>query len=154
MKKIVILILLSLALYILWIIGLEKWYAYLLYWGSSFVLSPFSNITPVLKADLIHPDFCVAVGQEGYCMQLELFGLSVLLLLAWFGMRIFTIRTKRIFLRTLLIIFIFYILQVLVMSSLALYDLSFVIQQINNALRQGFAIIAVFIIIFDSLTTK
>ncbi len=141
MKKIGLLILISLVLYVLWIIGLEQWYAYLLYGGSKLLLSPFGNITPVLKTELAHPDFCVAVGKEGYCMQLELFGLSILLLLAWFIMRIFT-AGKKVIKRALITIFIFYCMQILVMSTLALYDLSVIIQQINNALRQGFAIIA------------
>ncbi len=149
MKKIGLLILISLVLYVLWIVGLEQWYAHLLYGGSKLLLSPFGNITPVLKTELAHPDFCVAVGKEGYCMQLELFGLSILLLLAWFIMKIFT-AGKKVIKRALITLFIFYCIQILVMSTLALYDLSVIIQQINNALRQGFAIIAVFIIIYDA----
>ncbi len=149
MKKTGLLILISLVLYILWIIGLEQWYAYLLYGGAKLLLSPFGNITPVLKTELAHPDFCVAVGQEGYCMQLELFGLSILLLLAWFIMKLLTIG-KKVIKRGLITLFIFYCMQIIVMSSLALYDISVIIQQINNALRQGFAIIAIFIIIYDA----
>lgn len=150
MKKILLLLVLSAALYILWLFGLEKIYAHILFEGASLLLSPFSNITPILKAELTHPDFCVAVGKEGYCMQLELFGLSILLLLAWFIMRLIFSPKRRTLIRALSTLLLFYTLQILVMCSLSLYDLSPIIQQINNALRQSFAIIALVIILFDS----
>lgn len=150
MKKIIILIVVSLVLYILWIIGMEQLYAHMLYGGAKLLLSPFGNITPVLKTDLLHPDFCVAVGKEGYCMQLELFGLSILLLVAWFIMRVMTIGTRKVLLHALAILAVFYLLQVLVMCSLALYDWGVIVQQANNAMRQGFAILAIFIILYDS----
>ena len=61
MKKIFILLASTIALFSLWLLGLEKVYAHILKFGASILLSPFSNVTPVLKTELTHPDFCVAV---------------------------------------------------------------------------------------------
>lgn len=150
LKKILILIISSISLFILWIIGLEKIYAYILKFGASIILSPFSNVTPVLKADQTHPDFCVAVGQDGYCMQLELFGLSIIVILSWYILLVFLKPGKKMILIALKHILIFYLLQVLTMSTLALYDYGNFFKQMNDALRQSFIIIAMVIIIWDN----
>lgn len=150
LKKVAILLSSSLALFILWTFGLEKVYAHILKFGASIILSPFSNITPVLKVDQPHPDFCVAIGQDGYCMQLELFGLSIIVILSWYILLVVLDHSKKMVLIALKHILIFYLLQVVTMSTLALYDYGSFFQQANNALRQSFIIIAMVFIIWDN----
>jgi len=150
LKKIIILLSSSISLFILWIIGLEKIYAHILKFGASILLSPFSNVTPVLKADQTHPDFCVAVGQDGYCMQLELFGLSIIVILSWYILLVALDHSKKMILIALKHILLFYLLQILTMSTLALYDYGSFFQQANDALRQSFIIIAMVFIIWDN----
>lgn len=149
-KKISILLISSLSLFAFWLLGLEKVYAQVLKFGASIVLSPFSNLTLVLKLEQDHPDFCVAVGKEGYCMELELFGLSIIVMLSWYILLLFLNRNKKTLLIALKHLFIFYFLQVLTMSSLALYDYGAFFQQANSALRQSFIIIAMGFIIWDN----
>jgi hypothetical protein len=149
-KKISILLGSSIGLFVLWLLGLEKAYAAILKFGASLILSPFSNLTPLLKTNNGHPDFCVAVGQEGYCMQLELFGLSVIVMLSWYILLISSMRTKKIALMAAKHLGIFYLLQILTMASLALYGFSPIFQEANDALRQSFIIIALIFIIRDN----
>jgi len=149
-KKISILIGSTVGLFLLWMVGLEKIYAQILKFGASVILSPFSNVTPVLKMNGGHPDFCVAVGQDGYCMQMELFGLSIIVLLSWYVMLVSLKPTKKIILTALKHIAAFYLLQILTMSTLALYDFGTFFQQANTALRQSFIIIALIFIIRDN----
>jgi len=149
-KKISILIGSTISLFLLWMIGLEKIYAQLLKFGASVLLSPFSNITPVLKTDNAHPDFCVAVGKEGYCMQMELFGLSIIVLLSWYVLLVALKPSKKMILTALKHLGLFYLLQILTMTTLALYDISTFFQQANDALRQSFIIIALIFIIRDN----
>lgn len=150
MKKIFILLASTIALFSLWLLGLEKVYAHILKFGASILLSPFSNVTPVLKTELAHPDFCVAVGTEGYCMQLELFGLSIIVMLSWYIMMLILNNSKKMFFIAGKHLFIFYFLQILTMASLALYEYGAFFQQLNNALRQSFIIIALGFIIWDN----
>ena len=149
-KKISILISSTIGLYVLWLLGLEKIYAQILKFGASIILSPFSNVTPVLKLDQAHPDFCVAVGKDGYCMELELFGLSIIVMLSWYIMLVALNASKKMVLTALKHIGIFYLLQVLTMSTLALYDFGTFFQQANSAMRQSFIIIALVFIIWDN----
>lgn len=149
-KKLSILLGSSISLFVLWLLGLEKIYAQLLYWGARIVLSPFSKVTPVLKAEQEHPDFCVAVGKEGYCMELELFGLSVIVMLSWYILFVSLERSRQRILIALKHIGIFYLLQVFTMSTLTLYKYGAFFQQLNDALRQSFIIIALVFIIWDN----
>ncbi|NPD83369.1 hypothetical protein HNS38_01270 [Lentimicrobium sp. L6] len=149
-KKISILISSTIGLYALWLLGLEKIYAQILKFGASFILSPFSNVTPVLKLDQAHPDFCVAVGQDGYCMELELFGLSIIVMLSWYIMLVALNTSKKMLVTALKHIGIFYLLQILTMATLALYDFGTFFQQVNSAMRQSFIIIALIFIIWDN----
>lgn len=149
-KKISILITSTIGLYVLWLLGMEKIYAQILKFGASIILAPFSNVTPVLKLEQAHPDFCVAVGQEGYCMELELFGLSIIVMLSWYMMLVALNTSKKMILTALKHIGIFYLLQILTMSTLALYDFGTFFQQANSALRQSFIIIALVFIIWDN----
>ncbi|NOR88183.1 MAG: hypothetical protein GQ527_11290 [Bacteroidales bacterium] len=149
-KKISILIGSSVGLFALWLLGLEKVYAQVLKFGASIILFPFSNITHFLEVNNGHPDFCVAVGQEGYCMQLELFGLSIIVMLSWYILLLSLHRNKKILLVAAKHLFAFYILQILTMSTLALYDFGSFFQQANDALRQSFIIIALIFIIRDN----
>ncbi|NPD44775.1 hypothetical protein [Lentimicrobium sp. S6] len=149
-KKISILISSTIGLYALWLLGLEKIYAQILKFGASFILSPFSNVTPVLKLDQAHPDFCVAVGQDGYCMELELFGLSIIVMLSWYIMLVALNTSKKMLITALKHIGIFYLLQILTMATLALYDFGTFFQQANSAMRQSFIIIALIFIIWDN----
>ncbi len=149
-KKISILFGSSMALFILWLMGLEKIYAHILYYGTSAILSPFSSVTPVLKSDQAHPDFCVAVGKEGYCMELELFGLSIIVMISWYILLVALLKNKTILLTALKHIGLFYLLQIFTMATLALYDYGSFFQQANNALRQSFIIIALLFIIWDN----
>ncbi len=150
LKKIAILLSSSITLFILWLLGLEKVYAQILKWGASIILSPFKNVTPVLKIEQPHPDFCVAVGKQGYCMQLELFGLSIIVMLSWYILLIALDHSKKMIFIALKHIFIFYLLQILTMSTLALYSYGSFFQQANDALRQSFIIIAMVFIIWDN----
>jgi len=129
---------------------LEKVYAEILKLGASLLLSPFSNITPLLKINNGHPDFCVAVGKEGYCMQMELFGLSIIVLLSWYILLVALKPNKKMILTALKHLGLFYLLQILTMTTLALYDVSTFFQQANDALRQSFIIIALVFIIRDN----
>jgi hypothetical protein len=131
-------------------VGLEKVYAEILKLGASLLLSPFSNITPLLKINNGHPDFCVAVGKEGYCMQMELFGLSIIVLLSWYILLVALKPNKKMILTALKHLGLFYLLQILTMTTLALYDVSTFFQQANDALRQSFIIIALVFIIRDN----
>lgn len=149
-KKISILVSSTIGLYALWLLGLEKIYAQILKFGASIILSPFSNVTPVLKLDQAHPDFCVAVGQDGYCMELELFGLSIIVMLSWYIMLVALNASRKMVFTALEHIGIFYLLQVLTMSTLALYDFGTFFQQANSAMRQSFIIIALIFIIWDN----
>jgi|GEM_PF-5232928 hypothetical protein len=149
-KKISILLGSSVLLFGFWLMGLEKVYSWILYYGASALLSPFSSVTPVLKSEKMHPDFCVAVGKEGYCMELELFGLSVVVMLSWYILLIFLQRNKAMVITAFKHIAIFYLLQVLTMTTLALYDFGSFFQQANNALRQSFIIFALLFIIWDN----
>lgn len=149
-KKISILITSTIGLYALWLFGMEKIYAQILKFGASIILAPFSNVTPVLKLDQAHPDFCIAVGQDGYCMELELFGLSIIVMLSWYIMLVALNSSQRMILSALKHIGIFYLLQVLTMTTLALYDFGTFFQQANSALRQSFIIIALVFIIWDN----
>ncbi len=149
-KKIAILIGSSVTLFALWLFGLEQVYAEVLKFGASILLAPFSNITPVLNMHNGHPDFCVAVGEEGYCMQLELFGLSVIVMLSWYILLVFLHRNKKMLITAIAHLGLFYLLQILTMSTLALYDYSPFFQQANDALRQSFIIIALLFIIRDN----
>ena len=150
LKKISILLGSTISLFLLWMVGLEKIYAEVLKLGASLLLSPFSNITPLLKINNGHPDFCVAVGKEGYCMQMELFGLSIIVLLSWYILLITLKPNKKMILTALKHLGLFYILQILTMTTLALYDVSTFFQQANDALRQSFIIIALIFIIRDN----
>lgn len=149
-KKISILIGSTAGLFLLWMVALEKIYAQILKFGASILLSPFPNVTPVLKFNNGHPDFCVAVGQEGFCMQMELFGLSIIVLLSWYVLLVSLQPNKKVILTALKHIAAFYLLQILTMSTLALYDVSTFFQQANDALRQSFIIIALIFIIRDN----
>jgi len=149
-KKISILLGSSVSLFILWILGLEKIYAQILKGGASLLLSPFDQITPLLKMNNGHPDFCVAVGKDGYCMQMELFGLSVIVLLSWYILLVWLQPAKKIIITTLKHLALFYLLQIFTMTTLALYDVSTFFQQANDALRQSFIIIALIFIIRDN----
>jgi len=149
-KKILILLASTIALFALWLMGLEKVYAHILKFGASIILSPFSKVTPVLKVDQAHPDFCVAVGKEGYCMQLELFGLSVIVMLSWYILLVSLNRNKKMLWVAAKRLFLFYFMQILTMSTLALYAYGSFFQQLNDALRQSFIIIALVIIIWDN----
>jgi len=150
LKKISILLGSTVSLFLLWMLGLEKIYAEVLKLGASLLLSPFSNITPLLKINNGHPDFCVAVGKEGYCMQMELFGLSIIVLLSWYILLITLKPNKKMILTALKHLGLFYLLQILTMTTLALYDVSTFFQQANDALRQSFIIIALIFIIRDN----
>jgi len=150
LKKLSILIGSSISLFILWMIGLEKLYAQLLKFGASTLLSPFSDITALLKMADNHPAFCVAVGKEGYCMQMELFGLSIVVLLSWYVLLIALKPEKKRILMVLKHLAIFYFLQILTMTTLALYEYNIFFQQANEALRQSFIIIALVFIIRDN----
>lgn len=149
-KKISILLGSTIGLFVLWLLGFEKVYAHILKFGASIILAPFSNVTPVLKTAQDHPDFCVAVGKEGYCMELELFGLSIIVMLSWYILLLSLERTKKMLLIAGKHLFIFYLLQILTMASLALYEYGAFFQQMNNALRQSFIIIALVFIIWDN----
>ena len=149
-KKTFILIGSTIGLFLLWMLGLEKVYAQILKFGASIILSPFSNVTPVLKINNGHPDFCVAVGQEGYCMQMELFGLSIIVLLSWYILLVSLKPNKKMIITALKHIAVFYLLQILTMSTLALYNFGSFFQQANDALRQSFIIIALIFIIRDN----
>ena len=149
-KKTAILIGSSVALFVLWLLGLEQVYAEVLKFGASILLAPFPDITPVLNNVNGHPDFCVAIGKEGYCMQLELFGLSVIVMLSWYILLIFLHRNKKMWITAATHLGLFYFLQILTMSTLALYDYSSFFQQVNDALRQSFIIIALIFIIRDN----
>lgn len=149
-KKISILLGSSVGLFTLWLFGFEKVYAQILKFGASILLYPFSSVTPVLKTNNGHPDFCVAVGQEGYCMQLELFGLSIIVILSWYILLIALHKSKKMILTAAKHLLAFYILQILTMSTLALYDFGTFFQQANDALRQSFIIIALIFIIRDN----
>lgn len=149
-KKLSILIASSVSLFILWMIGLEKLYAEALKFGTSVLLSPFSSITTHLRIVNNHPDFCVAVGKEGYCMQMELFGLSVVVLLSWYIFLVILKPQKKMIFTALKHLGIFYLLQILTMSTLALYEYGTFFQQANEALRQSFIIIALVFIIRDN----
>jgi len=149
-KKLSILIGSSISLFVLWMLGFEKIYAQILKFGTSILLSPFSDITTHLRIVNNHPDFCVAVEKEGYCMQMELFGLSIVVLLSWFILLIaLKPQKKRIFMILKQLGF-FYLLQILTMSTLALYEYGTFFQQANEALRQSFIIIALVFIIYDN----
>ena len=150
LKKISILLGSTVSLFLLWMVGLEKIYAQFLKLGASLLLSPFSNITPLLKINNGHPDFCVAVGKEGYCMQMELFGLSIIVLLSWYILLVALKPNKKMILTALKHLGLFYLLQILTMTTLALYDVSTFFQQANDALRQSFIIIALIFIIRDN----
>ncbi len=54
LKKIVILLSSSITLFVFWILGFEKVYAQILKLGASIILSPFKNVTPVLKIEQAH----------------------------------------------------------------------------------------------------
>jgi hypothetical protein len=149
-KKIIILLSGSLFFFILWNLGFEKIYAHILMFGSSAVLSPFSNITTVLQLDQQHPDFCLAIGKDGYCMQLQLFSLSIVVLLSWYTLLLIINFSKKMVLIALKHLAIFYLLQILTMSTLALYDYGIIFRQLNDALRQSFIIIAMVFIIWDN----
>ncbi|OYT15160.1 MAG: hypothetical protein B7C24_14500 [Bacteroidetes bacterium 4572_77] len=149
-KKVSILAVSSISLFALWLLGLEKVYAHILKFGASIILSPFSNLTPVLNMKNGHPDFCVAIGKEGYCMQLELFGLSIIVILSWYILLVFLHQNKKMLLTAVKHIAAFYLLQILTMSTLALYDFGSFFQQANDALRQSFIIIALVFIIRDN----
>jgi len=149
-KKILILLSTTIALFALWIIALEKIYAQILTYGASLILSPFPKVTPVLKLDQAHPDFCVAVGNDGYCMQLELFGLSIIIILSWYVLLNSIFRTKKILFLSAKRLLLFYMIQIIAMSTLALYDYGTFFQQLNDALRQSFIIIALVFIIWDN----
>lgn len=150
LKKISILVASSVSLFVFWMIGLEKVYAQILKFGASILLSPFSNVTPVLKLNQGHPDFCVAVGKEGYCMQMELFGLSIIVILSWYILLLSLHWTKKMGFKVAKSIALFYLLQILTMTSLALYEFGAFFQQANDALRQSFIIIALIFIIRDN----
>ena len=149
-KKISILLGSSISLFFLWLIGLEKLYARLLDLGTTLLLAPFSNITTVLNTDESHPHYCIAVGKEGYCMEMELFGLSVIVLLSWYILLLVVTPKRKMFFASLKSMAVFYILQVLTISTLALYDYGVFFQQANEALRQSFIIIALIFIIRDN----
>jgi len=150
LKKLSILIGSSISLFILWMIGLEKLYAQVLKFGTSILLAPFSDVSTHLRIVNNHPDFCVAVGKEGYCMQMELFGLSIVVLLSWYVLLIALKPEKKRILMVLKYLAIFYFLQILTMSTLALYEYGTFFQQANEALRQSFIIIALVFIIHDN----
>lgn len=150
LKKIAILLSGSISLFVFWIWGLEKVYAQILNFGATMILSPFKNVTPVLKMEQAHPDFCVAVGKQGYCMQLELFGLSIIVMLSWYILMIALDHSKKMIFIAIKHIFIFYLLQIITMSTLALYSYGSFFQQANDALRQSFIIIAMVFIIWDN----
>lgn len=149
-KKLAILIGSSIGLFSLWLVGLEKLYANLLYWGAKVLLSPFSNVISVLNTKEDHPAFCMAIGGDGYCMELELFGLSIIVMLSWYILFV-SLKPGR---ERILIAFkhlgIFYILQVLSMLTIGLYKYGTFYQQMNDALRQSFIIIALVFIIWDN----
>ena len=109
-KKISILLTSSVALFAFWLLGLEKLYAHILKFGASLILSPFSKVTPVLQMKDGHPDFCVAVGKSGYCMQLELFGLSVIMLLSWYVLMLFLFHNKKMWITAAKHLSFFYLL--------------------------------------------
>lgn len=150
LKKISILLASSISLFVLWLVGLELIYAQILKFGASIILSPFSNITPVLNINNGHPDFCVAVGKVGNCMQLELFGLSIIVMLSWYILLVLLEKNKKMFFTAIKHLSIFYLLQIITMASLALYDFGAFFQQVNDALRQSFIIIALVFIIWDN----
>lgn len=149
-KRISILITSTIGLYALWLLVMEKIYAQLLKFGASIILAPFPNVNPILKLDQAHPYFCVIVGPDGYCMDLELFSLSIIVILSWYMMLVALNRSKSMILTSLKHIGIFYLLQILTMSTLALYDFGTIFQQVNNILRQSFIIIALVFIIWDN----
>ena len=150
LKKISILLGSSLSLFFLWLIGLEKLYARLLDLGTTLLLSPFSSITTVLNIDGDHPHYCIAVGKEGYCMEMELFGLSVIVLLSWYILLLVLTPQREMFFLSLKHLALFYILQVFTISTLVLYEYGIFFQQANEALRQSFIIIALIFIIRDN----
>ncbi len=150
LKKISILLGSSLSLFFLWLIGLEKLYARLLDLGTSLLLAPFSSVTTILNTDNAHPHYCIAVGKEGYCMELELFGLSVIVLLSWYILLVVLLPQRKMILTSLKHLALFYVLQVLTISTLALYEYGIFFQQANEALRQSFIIIALIFIIYDN----
>ena len=150
LKKILILLGSSLGLFFLWLVGLEKLYARLLDLGTTLLLSPFSSITTVLNIDGDHPHYCIAVGKEGYCMEMELFGLSIIVLLSWYILIVALSPQRKILFVSLKHLALFYILQVFTISTLALYEYGVFFQQANEALRQSFIIIALVFIIYDN----
>jgi len=150
LKKISILLGTSLSLFFLWIIGLEKIYAKILDFGTTLLLSPFSSITTVLNTDNAHPHYCIAVGKEGYCMEMELFGLSIIMLLSWYILLLVLKPNGKMLLTSLKHLAMFYLLQVFTISTLALYEYGVFFQQMNSALKQSFIIIALIFIIRDN----
>jgi hypothetical protein len=157
-KKIVnilIVIAASALLLFLWFRGLNQVYGHTLVFGTNIFLSPFQDIYLEMDTETDDPVFIVHSVIEGrtgrYPQDAKLILLPFIMILTWQILMFFNLDTKYAVRSALENLLIFYLLQVIFLIFLTQYYNSGFIKFIYNLLSDSFYIIALFLIIKDTV---
>lgn len=145
----------SIIFLLLWFIGLDKLYAEALRIGTNLFLSPWSDFYIDMDQSARFPKFIAHAlinGRAGsYDQDGKIILLPVLMILTWQVLMFFNLPLDKAVRSSIENIITFYLLQVLFLIFLTQYYNSGVIAFIYNMLIGNFYILALFLIIKDTL---
>lgn len=157
-KKIAIIFFAALVLYVLWISGLQKMYAYFLYYLVYLPIQAVPETSLSLSMDVSKPIYTVTsmISNKEYSWSLsgELFLLPIVLLLSW-QIFLFTIlpwkKALKILRNNVLILVLF---QMLYLIFLTLYWKSSAVRLFHDMMNNNLIIVVVFLIIKDCIRNR
>lgn len=157
-KNILIIFLAALVLYILWISGLQKVYAYFIYYMVYLPIQAVPETSLSLSMDMGKPIYTVTsmISGKEYSWSLsgELFLLPIVLLLSWQIFLFTTLPWKKalkIMRNNVLTLVLF---QMLYLIFLSLYWKSAAIRLVHDMMNNNIIIIVVFLIIKDCIRNR
>ena len=157
-KKIInvlIVVVVSSLLLFFWFKGLDKIYGHTLVFGTNIFLSPFQDVYLELDTEPDAPVFIVHSiigGRKGhYPQEAKLILLPFIMILTWQILIFFNLNTRNAVRSALENLLIFYLLQVIFLILLTQYYNSGFIRFIYNLLSDSFYIIALFLILKDTV---
>ncbi len=156
LKKIIILLCASLIVTLLWFIGLEKLYADFLTFTTNTVLSIGSNQTYIElekhEEDLIFRVHTLIDGRKGsYPQAAQSLLLPSVIILSWLVVMFYSLPRQEAFKQSLTGFGIFLFFQIFFMILLTSYYSSNLAKYFFHVMMESFYVIAVFVIIKDSL---
>lgn len=142
-------------LLVLWFQGLNRIYAHSLVFGTNIFLSPFPDIYLEVDPEIEAPTFVVHSVIDGrtgqYPQEGKLVLMPFIMILTWQILLLFNLSTRDAVRSLIENVLIFYFIQVIFLIFLTQYYNSGFIKFIYNLLMDSFYIIALFLILKDTV---